>query len=444
MQLLLTGLVPASGLGDALQYSVSAFLILKSFPHVKLDLAIPDAQPGHCHLLPTLLTEKRIRLISGLQDQSLPFPINILKDVKGRARLKSRNDKRLYLHAPQHERPHSNMLKILARVIFEKYCTSHISVFYIRPSLCRFLNGLKFDGGFIGGHTITVPIFDYMIVYNCAKAITKGPLITFPISTSAIALRRHTKHLNMIKKSLNLLDAVFVRGKYSFKMLTRFVDKNRVFMALDSGFGVKLVYKDPAKAYKKTREYVIGIVPRRDYFASYRLKEVYVEYLKALKYLLEGFSNNFDSEILLMPHAIPSDEYTISDLMKILNSNVKKCVKVMRPFNVLDSIKIVNSCDVLITSRMHAGIIALAYGKPTVFFMPKEDTKVLDVLSYLGLDEELYMIDSFDPREYEKLFQSVKQVLEDLTQEANAVKKCVDKHVLDVEKPIKLMQKLLA
>ena len=69
----------------------------------------------------------------------------------------------------------------------------------------------------------------------------------------------------------------------------------------------------------------------------------------------------------------------------------------------MNSLSIVNSCDFLVISGMHAGIIALAYGKPSVFFMPKDDIKVRDVLSHLGLDEELFLVDLFNPGEYEKL-----------------------------------------
>lgn len=42
---------------------------------------------------------------------------------------------------------------------------------------------------------------------------------------------------------------------------------------------------------------------------------------------------------------------------------------------------------------MHTSIIALAYIKPTIFLMPKDDVKVLDMVSYLGLEMERYITD---------------------------------------------------
>jgi len=79
-------------------------------------------------------------------------------------------------------------------------------------------------------------------------------------------------------------------------------------------------------------------------------------------------------------------------------------------------VRVLSFCDVVITSRMYVNIIALAYGKLVLFFMPKNDVKMLDVLSYLNLDEKHYVIDGFNPKEYEKPIPTMMQVLENLSE----------------------------
>jgi len=65
-------------------------------------------------------------------------------------------------------------------------------------------------------------------------------------------------------------------------MLSRFVnEEDRLRVALDSGFGVKLLYENPSKAVKKkSHELIICVVPRRDYLDFYKLSDLYEKYLE--------------------------------------------------------------------------------------------------------------------------------------------------------------------
>jgi len=281
--------------------------------------------------------------------------------------------------------------------------------------------------------------------------LSKAPLVTYPISASSLGLKQQEKHLEKLRRSLSRLDVVFVRGRHSYNALSTLIDPRKLLMALDSGFGIRLLYENPEAVYK-TDKLTICITPRKDYFYFYHLRgETYVKYLSSLKQLVEVL-NRLGAEILLVPQTLKSpidmqnitDEDAVSDLLKLFDEQTKKSMRVVKPRTVLDSARAFCSCDIVVTSRMHAGIIALAYGKPVVFFMPRDDVKMLDVLSYLGLDEKRYVVDSFNPKEYERLIPTVIDLLQNLTRESRMIEYAVNKHLLDVEKPVKLLKKLIS
>ena len=440
LQILCSGIVPATGLGDALQYLVGALLTHKNIPNSEITLSMPNIEHTKHIVAPALTIKeaKKIKLVPGLYEQVSLISL-----------LKSMNNK---------NGPQISSLRLGRRgtlLPIDLPVPLAMLIYYgARPSLCRLLEGLRYDACLIGGHTIEAGAFTtYITTYNCARTITKGPLITFPISASCMGLREKAKLLRILKMSLNRLDMIFVRGKHSYNILAKIIkDDYRLDTALDSGFAIKLLYPSLSKSSQKTHKLVTGVIPRKDYFYTYNRIRLYVQYLKLLKCLIEDLTKKFDAEVLLIPHSLKSvekaidlsDESAVDDLVDILSDHVKEHVKVTKPLNVLDSLKIINSCDILITSRMHAGIIALAYGKPAMFFMPKEDIKVLDVLSTLGLDEKLYIVDSFNPREYGKLISITSDMVQNLSRETKVVEYAVNRHLPEAEKPVILMRKLLA
>jgi len=439
LKILYSGIVPATGLGDALQYLVGVLLAHKNIPNSEITLSMPNIEHTK-HIIEPALTikeSKKITVVSGLYEQA--SLISLLKSMKYKSRPQ----------IPSSRLGHKGILLSMDLPV----PLATLIYYGVRPSLCRFLKGLRYDACLIGGHTIEAGAFTiYITTYNCARTITKGPLITFPISASSIGLRKKARLLRILKMSLNNLDMIFVRGKHSYSILAKIVkDDYRLDTALDSGFAIKLLYPSLSKFSQKTHKLVIGVTPRKDYFYTYGRTRLYTQYLKLLKCLIENLTKKFDAEVLLIPHSLKSveeaidlsDESAVDDLVHILSDHVKEDAKVTNPLNVLDSLKIINSCDILVTSRMHAGIIALAYGKPAIFFMPKEDIKVLDVLSTLGLDKDLYLVDSFNPREYEKLISITNHIIQNLSRETKVVKYAVNRHLPEVKKPVILMRKLL-
>lgn len=442
MKILLAGIVAPSGLGDELQYVVGAALITKHFNNnAEIDLFIPMGSLNTSHMP---IPSSSIRILQGLPERTRISSIsrmfvggNVTKQISQKSALSEH-----YIKSSK------NLVSKLKEHVFKRYYENVIIATYVRPAVGRFVDGLNYDGGFIGGHTIEYSaFFDYLLTYSCARTIVKGPLITYPISASLIGLKQRERYLKALRKALRSLDIIFVRGRYSYDILTKFVEPERLLMALDSGFGIKIINKNPDKIPRR-QNLTVCIVLRKDYFYFYGLNHVYPRYLLTLKHLVSVLNNEFDADIWLVPHTTKSstclsDEYAIYDLLKILDESLKRNIVVMMPQSVFDSARIFNSCDMVVTSRMHAGIITLAYGKPALFFRPRDDVKVLDILSYLGLGEERYIIDSFNPREYDRLPGMVKSVLFNLSRETKSIESTINRHLPDIEKPVILAKKLL-
>jgi len=443
MKILLAGVVAPSGLGDELQYVVGAALITKQLSNAKVDLFIPT---GSLNTPLTLIpSSSSIRVLQGFPERTSASGIfrmfvgsGVTKQISQKSALPE-----------YYTKPSKNLVSKLKELISKRYYENIIIATYVRPAVGRFIDGLNYDGGFIGGHTIEYSaFFDYLLTYNCARIIVKGPLITYPISASLIGLKNRERYLKALRKALQRLDVIFVRGRYSYDILTEFVDPSRLLVALDLGFGIRILTENPGNIVRRWN-LVVCIVPRKDYFYLYSLAQLYPRYLLALKHLIRVLISEFDADIWLVPHTTKSptrlgDEYAILDLLGILDESLRRNIEIMAPQSIFDSARVFSSCDMVVTSRMHAGIVSLAYGKPALFFMPRDDVKVLDILSYLGLSEERYIIDSFNPGEYDRLPGMVKGVLFNLSQETKIIEFTISRHLPDIEKPVVLAKKLLS
>jgi len=441
MKILVAGVVPPIGLGDELQQLVGAALITKHFSNAKVDLFIPR---GSLNAPLTLIpSSSSIRVLQGFPQRTDVFYI-IYTMFVGSYVSKQKPQK---VASPEHNTTLSKNLVSRLKDLAKRYYESTIMATYVRPAVGRF--GLKYDGGFITGHTVEyTAFFDYLLTYNCARFVVKGPLITYPISASLIGLKHRERYLKALRKALQRFDAIFVRGRYSYDILTKFVDPSRLLVTLDSGFGIRILAENPGN-FVRRRSLVVCIVPRNDYFYFYNLGQLYPRYLLTLKHLIRVLISEFDVEIWLVPHTVKSstrlgDEYATHDLLGVLDESLRRNIEIKAPQKIFDSARIFNSCDMVVTSRMHAGIVSLAYGKPTLFFMPRDDVKILDILSYLGLSEERYIVDSFNPREYDKLPGMVKDVLFNLSQETKTIEFTIGRHLPDIEKPVILVKKFLS
>jgi polysaccharide pyruvyl transferase WcaK-like protein len=240
--------------------------------------------------------------------------------------------------------------------------------------------------------------------------MVKGPIILAPISLSLIGFKHDIKLSKFLKYTLKKFSKIYVRGPYTFELIKILfdIDENKMSMCLDSGFWHLL---DPMlnqlvrNGHVEKKRVRILILPRMDYFYAYNKNILYEYYLRCLKDLILRLSKKYDCEFIIASYTVDNSRFSASkaakDLIYALKNNIEKLdltdlVYIERPRTLIDSLRLFSSADIVVTSYMHAGIVALSAGIPTVFILPRFDIKVLDVIRYLNLPVDKFFIDMFN------------------------------------------------
>jgi len=447
--MVVVGVVSPAGLGDALQYCVLIRSLNKLFPEANLQFICPGLEEENS-VFKNLKLNARLISIWFTRSQFLTYLLHSSIPYKRTSRVEKEATAEVQVDR-------LNAIPRIVRIIGRKYYnyinSSFLSSFLIR-SIC------PLDSGIFGGHTLGYPSLSYYVdQYETLRSIVKGPMLASPISISALALEQcgqKTSILKELRQSLRKFDFVYVRGPHSLQILRDYVkiDEERVAMALDSGFGVKLIFPDITASKDLGKEALrVVIIPRGDYFYHYNKWNLYKPYLVALVNLILWLSKNIDVEVYLssqtMGHGQMDDQTAISDVVRVLekrgNNQMLKRLKIVKPSSVADAYMLYRSADLMITSRMHGGIMALSAGVPAVFIVPSTDLKVLDVLSFLGLDASAFLINMFDVNALraENFINKIRNVLENLEYYANIVEYSVNRSLPTVELPVRTLAKLL-
>jgi len=317
----------------------------------------------------------------------------------------------------------------------------------------------NFDVGVVGGHTLGGGgLTGYVQFYRTVNLMVKGPKIITPISLSLLGFRRNIELLERLKPLLKGFDYIYVRGPYSLKLIKKLfdVDEDKINMCLDSGFWHLL---DPVlsqlvrnRLARKNRIRVL-IYPRKGYFYLYSKDVLYRYYLHCLKSLVMKFFKKYDCEFVIVsstingkplsaPEAVQDFIYELKELERLNSTNF---VRVEKPKTLVDSLRLSGSADLVVTSYMHAGIMALSAGVPTIFILPELDIKVLDVLGYLGLSKDEFFIDMLDIKSLrpENLLKKAQNIIENLEYYKQTIIHLVDKALPDAQRAIDSIVKLV-
>jgi len=317
----------------------------------------------------------------------------------------------------------------------------------------------NFNAGVVGGHTLGGGgLTGYVQFYRAVNLMVKGPKIITPISLSLMGFKRNIELLERLKPLLKSFNYIYVRGPYSLKLIKKLfnVDEDKISMCLDSGFWHLL---DPVLSQlarnrhaRKNRIRVL-IYPRKDSFYAYSKDILYRYYLHCLKSLAMKLFKKYDCELVITsptingdplsaPKAVQDFIYVLKEIVK-LNSTNFVCVE--KPKTIVDSLRLCGSADFVVTSYMHAGIMALSAGVPAIFILPESDTKVLDVLGYLGLSNDEFFFDMFDVKSLspENLFKKAQNIIENLEYYKKTTIHIVDKALPDAQRAIDNIVKLM-
>lgn len=447
-----TGVITPRGLGDALQYYVIFKLLQKSCHEAEITFLCPDLKNG-------LFVFKNLNLNANLIDLGYIGKYNIFlylsrlsSSYKDTSKLKRRNMAKV-------QTKKANVPLRIIRAIgrkYEEYFSSYVIDKYINS---YFMKSFSFDASIFGGHTVTGSIYPSIYKYEALRSITKGPVVTSPISISKLALEyfeqrtskfKKTIMLKRLKQSLQKLDFIYTRGPYSLEMLRDYLNINeeKVAMALDSGFGVRVIHPYIKPKFLKNETLKILIIPRKNYFYIYKKEGLYKSYLNALAGLISWLSRNFDAEVYLtsqtidVKHDMMGGQAAVNDLLSILKKRDNKYLKYLKsvkPTGLVSACRLFSSMDLVISSYMHGGIMALGLGVPAFFILPSTDIKVLDILSFVGLDVNSFLIDAFDANSLkaENFVNKIGRVVENLKFHKKSLEHAINKAMPTIELPVK-------
>lgn len=442
-----TGMVTPRGLGDALQCSVVVKLVQRFFHKAEVTFLCPDLKSGFSVFKGLNLNVHSLDLDACAR---LLLPSLLHKSTLKRER-KSHS---------QGSNEKANMLLRIIRVIYkkyERYITPYVIDKYVNPSVMK---SFSFDASIFGGHTICGGIYLFIHKYEALRSATKGPMGTSPISISKLALQHYEQKnskfkngimLRRLRHSMQKFDFIYTRGPYSLKILRDYlsIDERKIAMALDSGFGAKLLYPGIKPSERLKKKLKILLFPRKDYFYVYHKREdLYRLYLNSLAELIIWLSKNLDVEVYLTSQTIDvkyermGGQTAVNDLLGILkkrNNRHLKYLKSVKQESLVNAFELSSSMDLVITSYMHGGIMALGFGVPSIFILPSVDTKILDVLSFLGLDVNSFLIDAFaaNSLKRENFINKIGKVIENLKFHKKKLDHTMKRNLPTVELPVK-------
>lgn len=424
------GVYPSYGLGDLLQYFTAAMLIRKHLRDVKLSISIPNAD------LAQLQLSKLTHNIINIEESIIRLPLfKRRKTYFSKNYFKGKNSGKTESIIPK-------KLKLLA-------CSS------VYPALSR-AQIQQYDIGIIGGHSIDdnavikSGVISAITFYKCARAIVRGVLAIFPCSVTERIFKLDERMLRTLKSAINKVDVVFVRGYYSEAVVSKLTDVSRVVVSPDTSFAIRPVIKtlglNPVPKSKEESALRLTIVPRKEYFFSFNAYRNYVTYLRALRSLIQYAKHIYGAKIAFTPYNLKlgafSDIAAMRDAVRLLSNTSK--IEICIPKNLFEGISIIASSDIVITSRLHAGLVALSYGIPTIFVLPKNDVRVRDVFTLLDIDLNTLFIDILNSRSLEEIPLRVAEILENIEEYKSIIRNSVNKVISKVELSAKLFAKLVS
>jgi len=446
------GVVTPRGLGDALQYCVTIKLLQKFFPKAEVTFFCPELKSGSSVF-------KALNLNAHLLDLGPVGQEYVLGSLLLQLFLHKSTSKREKKSHSQSSDEKANMLLRIIKLCVRLY-GKHIATYIIDKYVNSFvMKSFSFDASIFGGHTICGGIYPFIHKYEALRSATDGPMVTSPVSISNLALKHYERENSKFKKnimlkrlrhSLQKFDFIYTRGPYSLKILRDYlnIDERKVAMALDSGFGAKLIYPGVKSSKTLKKKLKILIFPRKDYFYIYKREDLYKLYLNSFVELILWLSKNFDVEVYLSSQTVDvkynmmGGQAAVNDLLSILEKHDNKHLKYLKsvkPEGLVAACKLSSSMDLVITSYMHGGIMALSLGVPAFFILPSADIKVLDTLSFLGLDVNSFLIDAFAPNllKTENLVNKIGKVVENLKFHKKSLENTINRTLPTIELPVK-------
>ena len=282
------------------------------------------------------------------------------------------------------------------------------------------------------GHTLEKSLMSrYVTSYFYPKFILKKPTIIFPFSVSQLGLEESPRRdVSLIKMIMRRIDILFLREERSYKYLVRMIGpRKNIFQAADLAF--LLSEASTSNVISKIHKFgidinkpSIAVALRSDYFhaypAHYGQAKFYL-FLKKIAKLLDRLIWDFDAFVYFVPMTIEpggsmrvrerDDLHTSKECMRYMKNRKKACIINTLQLNAYEVKTLLGLMDFLITTRLHAGILATSKYVPTLMILPANDNKAIGVSERLGIKEYFIDLDYAIEAELDQLYLMVSKAI---------------------------------
>lgn len=286
------------------------------------------------------------------------------------------------------------------------------------------------DFAIILGHTLEKSLMSrYLTSYFYPKFVLKKPTIIFPFSVSQLGLEESAKrNVTLIKMILRRIDMLFLREERSYKYLIRMIGaRKNLFQAADPAFLLSETSRSNVtskirKSGIDIKKPSIAVALRSDYFLTYAQRygsAKFTLFLKKIAKLLDRLVLNFDAFIYFVPMTINpngragarDDLYCSKECFRYMKNRKKAYIINTLRLNAYEIKTLLGLMDFLITTRLHAGILATSKYVPTLMILPANDNKAIGVAERLGIKENFIDLDYAIRAELEQLCLKVSEAI---------------------------------
>jgi colanic acid/amylovoran biosynthesis protein len=256
---------------------------------------------------------------------------------------------------------------------------------------------LSCGGGYLGGHHIGMLIHLYRIYMG---KLLKKPVVLFCVSIEPCG--------NIIKKAtrfvLNRVDLIIVREKLSQAYLQGLGIKTPISLGADAAFLLP-DHLSPAVngwlakegVHKKADELLVGVSVRDWHFLQYRGKlrrkkasNYFSAMVEAIKYLISDHGARIVFFTMVTYPATEDDRTITRNIAEAVGGD--RVTVLTGDYRPEDLMQIFGNLDLIISSRLHATLLAASLGVPAIG-IAGEHNKFKGIMEMLGAGEYVLLID---------------------------------------------------
>jgi colanic acid/amylovoran biosynthesis protein len=255
-------------------------------------------------------------------------------------------------------------------------------------------------------------IFYRTLEISIAKFLNK-PIVMFPNSVGPF---RTFIGRFLTRLSLNNCSYVLVREPFSYEIVKSLKITSRVIQTAD----IALLYKSGVSTLDSFSHPVLGVCPGI-YSSSLTTKQVR-KYISEQAAVLDSSIEEHGFNVVLSPHYISNLEYDDMEICNLIAQEMKNKdrVKIVIAQNVEDYKSILDKMDMVMVSKMHAGVLAISGYVPTLSLA--YDHKQTGLFTQLSMKDCVIPITEAS---YEQLINKIRYIWKDRERIQESLKKRV-------------------